>query len=49
MASSCCLLNPLINPSKPTYVTEFAKRGLKHASNFSTLRMFNSASVGPTA
>ena len=32
-----------------TYVTEFAKRDLTHASNFSTLRMCNSASVGPTA
>ena len=31
------------------YVTEFAKRGLIHASDFSTLRMCNSASVGPTA
>ena len=31
------------------YVTEFAKRGLIHASNFSTLRMCNSASVGPRA
>ena len=31
------------------YVTEFAKRGLIHASNFSTLRRCNSASVGPTA
>ena len=31
------------------YVTEFVKRGLIHASDFSTLRMCNSASVGPTA
>ena len=31
------------------YVTEFAKRGLIHASNFLTLRMCNSGSVGPTA
>ena len=31
------------------YVTEFAKRGLIHASNFLTVRMCNSASVGPTA
>ena len=31
------------------YVIEFAKRGLIHASNFWTLRMCNSASVGPTA
>ena len=31
------------------YVTEFAKRGLIHTSNFSTLRMCNSASAGPTA
>ena len=30
------------------YVTELAKRGLIHASNFLTLRMCNSASVGPT-
>ena len=30
-------------------VTEFAKRGLIHASNVSNLRMCNSASVGPTA
>ena len=30
-------------------VTEFEKRGLIHASDFSTLRMCNSASVGPTA
>ena len=30
-------------------VTEFAKRGLIHASDFSTLRRCNSASVGPTA
>ena len=36
--------------SNPTvYVTKFAKRGLIHASNFSTLRMSNSAFVGPTA
>ena len=34
---------------KYAYVTEFAKRGLIHASNFSTLRMYNSASIGPTA
>ena len=32
-----------------TYVTEFAKRGLIHASDVLTLRMCNSASVGPTA
>ena len=32
-----------------SYVTKFAKRGLIHAFNFSTLRMCNSASVGPTA
>ena len=31
------------------YVTEFAKRGLIHASDFSTLRICNSASVGPIA
>ena len=31
------------------YVTKFAKRGLIHASNFSTLRMCNSTSIGPTA
>ena len=31
------------------YVAEFAKRGLTHASDFSTLRRCNSASVGPTA
>ena len=31
------------------YVKEFAKRGLIHSSNISTLRMCNSASVGPTA
>ena len=30
-------------------MTKFAKRGLIHASNFSTLRMCNSASVGSTA
>ena len=29
-------------------MTEFAKRGLIHASDFSTWRMCNSASVGPT-
>ena len=34
---------------KSTYVTEFAKRSLIHAFNFSTLRMCNSASVGLTA
>ena len=28
-----------------TYVTEFAKRGLTHASNFSTLRLCKSACV----
>ena len=32
----------------PIYVTEFEKKGLIHASNFSTLRMCNSASIGPT-
>ena len=31
------------------YVTEFAKRSLIHASDFSTLRRCNSACVGPTA
>ena len=31
------------------YVTGFAKSGLIHTSNFSTLRMCNSASIGPTA
>ena len=31
------------------YVTEFAKRGLIHASNFSTLRICNSAYVWTTA
>ena len=31
------------------YVTEFAKRGLIHASNVSTLRMCNSTSIRPTA
>ena len=31
------------------FVTEFAKRDLIHASDFSTLRMCNSASIGPTA
>ena len=31
------------------YVTKFAKRGLIHASTFLTIRMCNSASVGPTA
>ena len=30
-------------------VTEFVKRGLIHASDFLTLRMCNSASVGLTA
>ena len=30
-------------------VTEFAKGGLIHTSNFSNLRMRNSASIGPTA
>ena len=30
-------------------VTEFAKRGLIHASSFLTLRICNSASIGPTA
>ena len=35
--------------SQILYVTEFVKRGLIHASDFSTLRMCNSASVGPTA
>ena len=32
-----------------TYVTEFVKRGLIHASDILTLRRYNSASVGPTA
>ena len=31
------------------YVTEFVKRGLIHASNFVTLKMCNSASIGRTA
>ena len=31
------------------YVTKFSKTGLIHASDFSTLRRCNSASVGPTA
>ena len=30
-------------------MTEFAKRGLIHASDFLTLRRCNSASVGPTS
>ena len=40
---------PLYGLCVYTYVTEFAKRGLIHASNFSNLRMCNSASVGPIA
>ena len=32
-----------------TYVTEFVKSGLIYASNFLTLRICNSASIGPTA
>ena len=32
-----------------TYVTKFAKRGLIHPSNFSTLKICNLASTGSTA
>ena len=39
----------VINGNSWLNVTEFAKRGLIHASDFSTLRRCNSASVGPTA
>ena len=37
----------LANPSK-LFATGFVKRGLIHISNFSTLRMCNSACIGPT-
>ena len=46
-ASICVPCPHVSHPS--LYVTEFAKMGLIHASNFSTLRMCNSASIGPTA
>ena len=44
MRSTFCLI-----ADKWVYVTEFAKRGLIHASNYSTLRMCNSTSIGRTA
>ena len=38
----------IFNANESLYVTGFAKRGLVHASNFVTSRMYNSAHVWPT-
>ena len=48
LASYCTILTIDQHVQLYIYVTKFAKRGLIHAFKFLTLRMCNSASVGPT-